>query len=216
MSNREYIGKRIAEIRQAKGLSIRQLADASGVNFANVYKIENGKYNVSIDILGKICGALEYRVDLVKEMPKSGDEIIIRKSNINGHEIGTKICVDHAIEEKRVIIVGGVVAGTGKRVKLKYHSYDWDKVKEIKEEGLFPTKSVLPKAGDEIVITDRRVQTSEKTKVGNRYKVVGAWERDIRGITTKFVVINEKSDSGKLVRKVIKNWSYGWKIVGDK
>lgn len=58
MNNREYIGKRIAEIRKAKGMSIRQLADASGVNFANIYKIENGKYNVSIDILNKICLAL--------------------------------------------------------------------------------------------------------------------------------------------------------------
>ena len=67
MNNREYIGKRIAEIRQAKGLSIRQLADASGVNFANIYKIENGKYNVSIDILGKICEALGCRIDIVEE-----------------------------------------------------------------------------------------------------------------------------------------------------
>ena len=66
MSNREYIGKRIAEIRQAKGLSIRQLAEASGVNFANIYKIENGKYNVSIDILGKICDALDCRIDLIE------------------------------------------------------------------------------------------------------------------------------------------------------
>lgn len=67
MSNREYIGKRIAEIRQAKGLSIRQLAEASGVNFANIYKIENGKYNVSIDILGKICEALGCRIEIVEE-----------------------------------------------------------------------------------------------------------------------------------------------------
>ena len=67
MSNREYIGKRIAEIRQAKGLSIRQLAEDCGVNFANIYKIENGKYNVSIDILGKICEALGYRIDIVEE-----------------------------------------------------------------------------------------------------------------------------------------------------
>lgn len=67
MNNREYIGKRIAEIRQAKGLSIRQLAEASGVNFANIYKIENGKYNVSIDILGKICEALGCRIDIVEE-----------------------------------------------------------------------------------------------------------------------------------------------------
>lgn len=66
MNNREYIGKRIAEIRQAKGLSIRQLAKACGVNFANIYKIENGKYNVSIDILGKICEALGCRIDLIE------------------------------------------------------------------------------------------------------------------------------------------------------
>ena len=67
MNNREYIGKRIAEIRQAKGLSIRQLAEDCGVNFADIYKIENGKYNVSIDILGKICEALGYRIDIVEE-----------------------------------------------------------------------------------------------------------------------------------------------------
>ena len=66
MNNRDYIGKRIAEIRQAKGLSIRQLAEACGVNFANIYKIENGKYNVSIDILGKICEALECRIDIME------------------------------------------------------------------------------------------------------------------------------------------------------
>lgn len=61
---REYIGRRIAEIRQEKGLSIRQLADMSGVNFANIYKIENGKYNVSIDILGKICNALGVEIKI--------------------------------------------------------------------------------------------------------------------------------------------------------
>ena len=78
MSNREYIGKRIAEIRQAKGLSIRQLAEASGVNFANIYKIENGKYNVSVDILGKICEALGYHVDIKPNM----DEVIVTKEEM--------------------------------------------------------------------------------------------------------------------------------------
>jgi transcriptional regulator with XRE-family HTH domain len=78
MNNREYIGKRIAEIRQAKGLSIRQLAEASGVNFANIYKIENGKYNVSIDILGKICEALGYHVDIKPNI----NEVIVTKEEI--------------------------------------------------------------------------------------------------------------------------------------
>ena len=98
MSNREYIGKRIAEIRQAKGLSIRQLAEASGVNFANIYKIENGKYNVSIDILGKICEALGYHVDIKPNM----DEVIVTKEEIE--ELREKI---RGIEEKTFVTVKG-------------------------------------------------------------------------------------------------------------
>ena len=98
MNNREYIGERIAEIRQAKGLSIRQLAEASGVNFANIYKIENGKYNVSIDILGKICEALGYHVDIKPNM----DEVIVTKEEIE--ELRKKV---REIEEKTSMTVKG-------------------------------------------------------------------------------------------------------------
>ena len=66
MNNREYIGKRVAEIRQAKGLSIRQLAELCGVTAQNITKIEHGKYNVSVDILGKICEALGCRIDIIE------------------------------------------------------------------------------------------------------------------------------------------------------
>ena len=96
MNNRDYIGKRIAEIRQAKGLSIRQLAEASGVNFANIYKIENGKYNVSVDILGKICEALGYHVDIKPNM----DEVIVTKEEIE--KLREKI---RGIEEKTSMTV---------------------------------------------------------------------------------------------------------------
>lgn len=67
MNNREYIGERVAEKRQAKGLSIRQLAELCGVTAQNITKIEHGKYNVSIDILGKICNALDCRIDLMED-----------------------------------------------------------------------------------------------------------------------------------------------------
>ena len=66
-NNREYIGRRVAEIRQAKGLSIRQLADLCGVSAQNITKIEHGRYNVSVDILGKICDALGCRIEIVKK-----------------------------------------------------------------------------------------------------------------------------------------------------
>ena len=67
MSDREYIGKRVAEIRQAKGLSVRKLAELCGVTASNITKIEHGRYNVSVDILGKICEALGCRIDIVEE-----------------------------------------------------------------------------------------------------------------------------------------------------
>ena len=67
MKERERIGEKLAELRKGKGYSMRKLAEMSGVNFANIYKIENGKYNVSIDILGKICDALGCRIDIVEE-----------------------------------------------------------------------------------------------------------------------------------------------------
>ena len=65
MGHRERIGKRIAELRASKGYTVRRLAELSGVNYTNIGKIENGRYNVSIDILGKICEALGCRIDLV-------------------------------------------------------------------------------------------------------------------------------------------------------
>ena len=64
LNDRKRIGVRIAELRKAKNISMRKLSELSGVNYANICKIENGKYNVSIDILSKIAEALECEVDV--------------------------------------------------------------------------------------------------------------------------------------------------------
>ena len=64
--NRIRIGGQVATIRKEKGLSIRELAEACGVTAQNITKIEHGKYNGSIDILGKICEALECRIDIME------------------------------------------------------------------------------------------------------------------------------------------------------
>ena len=65
MNDRERIGLTIAQLRQAKGLSQRDLAELTGLNYTNIWKIEKGKYSVGLDILSKICSALGKRVDLV-------------------------------------------------------------------------------------------------------------------------------------------------------
>lgn len=63
--NRLRIGRQIRTARIGKNLTVRQLAELSGVPFQNITKIENGKYNVSIDILGKLCHALDLKMDLI-------------------------------------------------------------------------------------------------------------------------------------------------------
>lgn len=62
--NRLRIGSQVAAIRKEKGLTIRQLAEQCGVSYQNITKIENGKYNVSIDILYKVCKALEVELKI--------------------------------------------------------------------------------------------------------------------------------------------------------
>lgn len=66
-ANRKRIGSLIADERKRHGLSIRELADMCGVTFQNITKIENGKYNVSIDILRKICDALGVEITFTKK-----------------------------------------------------------------------------------------------------------------------------------------------------
>lgn len=57
MTNQE-IGAIIKDIRTRRGLSIRALGELSGVQFANIGKLERGEYNPSVNILNKILLAL--------------------------------------------------------------------------------------------------------------------------------------------------------------
>lgn len=67
MNYREEIGRRIAQIRKEKGLTQEQLSQMTGLDRANIAKIEKGKYNTGIDILGKICDAMGCKIDIVEK-----------------------------------------------------------------------------------------------------------------------------------------------------
>lgn len=62
MSYREEIGAELQTIRVQKGLTVRELGEMCGMQHSSIVKIENGKYNVSVDILGKVAEALGYRL----------------------------------------------------------------------------------------------------------------------------------------------------------
>lgn len=68
---RAEIGRQLAELRTKRGLSTRQLAELCGVNYANICKIERGSYNVSVDILGRVCDALGAKIVIVENETSS-------------------------------------------------------------------------------------------------------------------------------------------------
>ena len=58
MNYREEVGRQLAELRIKKGMTTQQVAENAGITSSNVGKIEQGRYNVGVDILGKVATAL--------------------------------------------------------------------------------------------------------------------------------------------------------------
>ena len=69
MEERVRIGKRIAELRKAKGVTQAKLAEKTGFSQSNIGRIETGRYSVGLDVLSKIASALGASVKLVKNDP---------------------------------------------------------------------------------------------------------------------------------------------------
>lgn len=67
---RHRIGQRIKEIREGMNIEAKVLSKLSGVDAANICRIEQGKVSVGLDVLSKIANALGYKVDLVKTTSK--------------------------------------------------------------------------------------------------------------------------------------------------
>ncbi len=53
------VGEQLREAREDKGLSLRQLAEDSGVAFARIWEIEKGAKAARIDTIGRIAEALD-------------------------------------------------------------------------------------------------------------------------------------------------------------
>ena len=60
-----HIGQRIREARQARGISLRQLAGQVGIHYAHLSKIENGKDQISRNALIRVAEDLGVDADLM-------------------------------------------------------------------------------------------------------------------------------------------------------
>lgn len=62
---RTRIGKKIREIREAKGIEAKDLAKLANIDAANLSRIEQGRYSVGLDILSRIAFVLGCQIDIV-------------------------------------------------------------------------------------------------------------------------------------------------------
>jgi putative transcriptional regulator len=73
---------RIAILRQERGVSRKQLAEAVGVNFQTVGYLEREEYNPSLDLAFRIADYFGLPIDLVfstKPMKPLSEEILERR-----------------------------------------------------------------------------------------------------------------------------------------
>lgn len=63
--DRKRIGRLLADCRENAGLTVRDLAGKSGINHANITKLEQGYYNASIDVVSKILAPLGKKLTII-------------------------------------------------------------------------------------------------------------------------------------------------------
>ncbi|WP_156277358.1 helix-turn-helix domain-containing protein [Paenibacillus sp. NEAU-GSW1] len=71
-----YIGENIRNLRKERGLSQEQLALRAEINASYMGQVERGEKSPTIDVLGKIAGALHCSLEqIVGSAPSKGSEI---------------------------------------------------------------------------------------------------------------------------------------------
>ena len=67
-------GRAIQWYRNARGLSLQDLADASGISKDNLYRIENGNGNPTLDTMEKVATALSVPLLILNYVALDPDE----------------------------------------------------------------------------------------------------------------------------------------------
>ena len=65
--NRKKMGEQVRKVREEQGWTQEQLASFVGVKEQTIAKIEDGRYNVSLDLIGTVCEALGVNIVLMEE-----------------------------------------------------------------------------------------------------------------------------------------------------
>src|SRR3990172_4287777 len=74
------VGRRLRELRIARGFSIRALAQKSGLNVNTLSFIENGKTSPSVSTLQLVAAALELPINAFFEVKTHPQSIVYQKA----------------------------------------------------------------------------------------------------------------------------------------
>jgi transcriptional regulator with XRE-family HTH domain len=80
-SNDVHVGRRLRELRAKRNLSIRALAEQSGLNVNTLSLIENGKTSPSVSTLQQIAAALKTPITAFFEIETPPQRIVYQKSD---------------------------------------------------------------------------------------------------------------------------------------
>ena len=61
---RQRIGAQLRALREAKGLTTRELAERCGLTHSHIVRIESGRYGFSIDTLEKLTTTLGAKIKI--------------------------------------------------------------------------------------------------------------------------------------------------------
>jgi XRE family transcriptional regulator, regulator of sulfur utilization len=87
-----HVGERVRALREAMDLSLRDLADRSGVSAPMLSQVERGETSPTLAVAGRIAGGLELTLSQLLRLDESGAVSIVRAadrrkgpSRVRGH-----------------------------------------------------------------------------------------------------------------------------------
>ena len=133
-SDAQHVGTRIRQLRQAKGLSGRELADRAGLTPSYISRIENGKVSPTVATLGKTVQAMgETFASLFGDAQADGpvvraqDRIPLRSRGVDDYRVSPAWA-------SRLVVVESVVQ-PGQASGTKPHTHPGDEECVLVVEG---------------------------------------------------------------------------------
>jgi transcriptional regulator with XRE-family HTH domain len=117
------VGPRLRSLRQERGTTLAELAEATGISVSTLSRLESGKRRPTLELLLPLAGALEVALDELVDAPPTGDPRVHLKPVQRGGM--TMIPLSRRTEGLQAF-KSIIPAGRRTRPELKVHEgYEW-------------------------------------------------------------------------------------------